>query len=62
LSEEAGEPMTDVLDKAIEAYRRQRFLETLNADFLALREDPAAWKSVQQERDEWDATLADGLE
>jgi hypothetical protein len=62
LAAEADEPMTDVLDKAVEAFRRQRFLENVNASFAALRQDPAAWKSLQQERDAWDVTLADGLE
>ena len=62
LSEEVGEPMTEVLSKAIEAYRRQRFLDALNADFAALREDPSAWAEEQQERATWDATLADGLD
>lgn len=62
LAEETDEPMTEVLDKAIEAYRRQRFLEGLNADFAALRSDPAAWADEDAERRAWDATLADGLD
>lgn len=62
LAEEADEPMTELLDKAIEAYRRQRFLEGLNADFAALRSHPAAWADEEAERQEWDATLPDGLD
>jgi hypothetical protein len=62
LSEEVDEPMTEVLSKAIEAYRRQRFLDALNADFAALRADPDAWAEEQQDRAAWDATLADGLD
>ncbi|WP_254054095.1 hypothetical protein [Singulisphaera sp. GP187] len=54
--------MTEVLGKAIEEYRKKRFLEGLNADFAALREDPAAWVEEQKERAVWDATLADGLD
>jgi hypothetical protein len=54
--------MTEVLERALESYRRQRFLEALNEDFSALRKDPAAWASEQDERAAWDATLADGLE
>jgi hypothetical protein len=54
--------MTEVLDKAVEAYRRQRFVEDLNASYAALRSDPAEWKKLQEERDEWDGTLGDGLE
>ena len=38
---ETGEPMIEVLAKAVEAYQRQRFLEGLNADFAALRQNRA---------------------
>lgn len=62
LAEEADEPMTETLEKAIEAYRRQRFLAALNAEYAALRGDPAAWAEEQVERAAWDATLADGLD
>lgn len=62
LAREADEPMTEILEKAIEAYRRQRFVEGLNAAYAALREVPEAWQGLQDERDAWDATLPDGLE
>ncbi len=58
---ETGEPMIEVLAKAVEAYQRQRFLEGLNADFAALRADRGAWAAEQAERAAWDATLADDL-
>jgi len=61
LAEESDQSMTEILDKAIEAYRRASFLAGLNADFAALQHDQAAWKSEQQERGAWDATLSDGL-
>lgn len=53
--------MQSVLDKAVEEYRRRRFLEDVNAAYAALREDPEAWKEVEEERSAWDATLGDGL-
>ena len=59
---ETGEPMIDVLAKAVEAYRRRSFLEGLNADFGKLRKDPQAWSDEQAEREQWDVTLADDLE
>ena len=43
LAEETDQSMTEILDKAIEIYRRQRFLAGLNADFAALRKNKAAW-------------------
>jgi hypothetical protein len=59
---ETGKPMIEVLAKAVEAYRRQRFLEGLNADFAALRSDRRAWAEEQAERAAWDATMADDLQ
>lgn len=53
--------MQSVLEKAVEQYRRRRFLEDVNAGYLALREDPEAWKELGEERSAWDATLMDGL-
>jgi predicted transcriptional regulator len=62
LAEETDESMTEVLDKAIEAYRRASFLAGLNGDFAALRQNRTAWEEEQQERRAWNVTLADGLE
>lgn len=55
-------PMHVILDKAIEDYRRKWFLEEANRAYAALRRDPEAWQTEQEERNVWDATLADGLE
>lgn len=57
-----GEPMQDLLAKAVEAYRRQRLLEAINESFAALRADPEAWQEYQEEIKAWDVTLMDGLE
>ncbi len=54
--------MTEVLDQAIELYRRQRFLSGLNADFAALQQDKTTWEEELAEREAWDSTLTDGLE
>jgi len=62
LAEETDQSMTEVLDKAIESYRRQRFLAGLNADFAALPKNKAAWEDELAERKLWDAALTDGLE
>jgi hypothetical protein len=59
---ETGEPMIVVLAKAVDAYRRHAFLEGVNADFAALRDDRRAWAEEQSDRDAWDATLADDLQ
>ena len=54
--------MQALLEKAVEMYRRQRFLEESNRAFDALRGNPEMWKTEQAEREAWDLTLADGLE
>ncbi len=62
LSAQTGEPMAVVLERAIEAYRRQRVLEESNAAYAALRADPEAWAYELAERELWAATLGDSLE
>lgn len=61
LAEESGESIQAILDRAVEAYRRQRFLEESNRAFEALRANPVGWKTELAEREAWDITLADGL-
>lgn len=62
LAEQSGESMQTLLEKAVELYRRQRFLEESNRAFEALRADASAWKAEQAERELWDIAVADGLE
>lgn len=62
LAQQDHKPMQAILEQAIEAYRRQRFLEGLGADFAVLRENEAEWNAEQQERSDWDATVSDGDE
>jgi hypothetical protein len=61
LAEHTGQTMTDVLAKALDTYRRQVFFEQLNAGYAELRADPKAWAEHLAERDDWDATLMDGV-
>jgi predicted transcriptional regulator len=60
LAETEKVPMQTVLDRAIEDYRRNRFLDAVNAQFAALRGDDDKWKSELAERQEWSGTLNDG--
>src|SRR5438045_2199135 len=62
MAEEEGESMHAILDKAIERYRRERFLRSANEDYQAVRQAPQAWEPELQERAVWDQTLADGLD
>src|SRR5205809_5646415 len=62
LAEQTGQTMMDVLDKAVDAYRRKLFFEQMNAGYAELRADPEAWAEHLAERKQWDATLMDGLD
>ena len=62
VAEQSGRTMMEVLDTALEAYRRKVFFEEMNAGYEALRADPGAWAQEQAERKLWDPTLTDGLD
>lgn len=62
LSDVEKVPLQTVLERAIETYRRQRFLEAANRQYAVLRQDKEAWKQEVAERDEWDRTAGDGLD
>jgi hypothetical protein len=61
LAAQSGQSMQEVLRRAVEEYRRRVFLEGVNAAYARLRRDPRAWEQAGREREEWDATVADGL-
>ena len=62
LAEQTGQTTMDLLDQALDAYRRKLFFEQLNAGYAELRADPEAWAEHLAERKLWDATLMDGLD
>ena len=61
LAEELGESMPVVLEQAIEALRRARFLEQASKAYADLRSDKKAWAAELAERKVWDKSLKDGL-
>jgi predicted transcriptional regulator len=62
LADQTGQTMLEVLNKALDAYRRKLFFEQMNAGYAELRADPEAWAEHLAERRQWDATLMDGLD
>ena len=62
LAKQEHKRMPEVLDELLEAERRRRFFEGVNAAYEALRQDPVAWEEELAERKLWDVTLMDGLE
>lgn len=61
IAEMTGASMQEALDRAVEERRRQLYLEGLNADYAALRQDPKQWERFREENAVWDVTNADGL-
>jgi predicted DNA-binding protein len=61
LSQATGEPMQQVLEEAVERYRRERFFADLHAAYERLAGDQVAWQDELVERAELDGTLVDGL-
>jgi len=62
LARKTGLRQQEILDLAVEAYRRQLFLKSANLALAALRAKPAAWGAEQTEREAWDGALGDGGE
>jgi len=62
LARDSKLPMIQVLDAALENYRRQRFLEESAAAYEELRADPAASAAYKAGIAAIDGTLMDGLE
>jgi hypothetical protein len=53
--------LTEALSRAVEAYRRELFLDGVARDFIALRDDSRAWAEEQAERAAWDTAGRDRL-
>lgn len=62
LAERTGQTTMDVLDKALDAYRRTVFFGQMNSGYAELHADPAAWAEHQAELRQWDTTLTDGVD
>jgi len=60
IAAEENASQQEVLVRAVDLYRRRRFLKDVNAAYASLREDPAAWDAFRSEASTWDPTLRDG--
>lgn len=60
IASEMGESMQNVVEHAVDRYKRELFLENLNRDFDVLRNNEPEWESELEERELWNATLSDG--
>jgi predicted transcriptional regulator len=62
LAEQSGRSITEVLERAVEAYHNRQFWEAVDKGYAELRADPEAWAAEEAERRAWDGTLMDGLD
>lgn len=61
LASDAGVSMQEIVDKAVEEYRRKKLIEATNAAYAVLRNNPETWAEIEHERAEWEAANLDGL-
>lgn len=54
--------MGQVIQEAVERYRKEQFWAGVEEDLARLRADPVAWKDYQDEIALWDTLAGDGLE
>ena len=57
-----GKSMQDVVEQAVEAYRRAQMLRETNQAYRRLRRGRQAWRGETAEREILEGTLADGLQ
>ncbi len=62
MAEKTAQSMEDIVDRALDAYRRKIFFDQLDSGYAELRADPEAWRDHLAERKTWEATLMDGLD
>lgn len=53
LAREMNLPVREVAARAVEAYRREQFVEHANASYAALQADSAAWQDELDDRAAW---------
>ncbi|MDO9534724.1 MAG: toxin-antitoxin system protein [Bacillota bacterium] len=61
IASQTGKSKQEILDKAVEEYRRKQFLIEANKAYAALKNNTEKWQEEIKEREEWDVTLEDGL-
>jgi predicted transcriptional regulator len=62
LSSETGESMLTIVERAVRQFQHQQWFKQAERAWDNLERDPAALAAWQAEFDQWDTTIADGLE
>ncbi len=61
ITQTSGYSVQEVVEQALELYKRRQLLEATNAAYAALQDDPDEWSALEVELEAWDLTLDDGL-
>lgn len=62
LAKSAGESLTETLDRAVEALRRNNILDSANLYYANLRKNKKAIAEWKAELKNWEKSLNDGLQ
>jgi hypothetical protein len=57
-----GQTKVEVIELALETYRREQKMQLFNEGYRKLRSDKEAWNEELKERKEWEGTIGDGIE
>lgn len=57
-----GRPKIEIIELALEIYRRNERMRLLNEAYANLQSNKSAWKEELKERKELEGTIGDGLE
>jgi hypothetical protein len=61
MAREGRHSLREALSRAVEAYRRQRFIESVNAAYAGVRRNRKENARLNHELGGWETTLIDGL-
>ncbi|ADI38565.1 hypothetical protein [Waddlia chondrophila] len=57
-----GYSKVEVIEHALEVYRRNERMRLMNKAYQTLKSDKSAWKEEIKDREELEGTIADGFE
>ena len=62
IAQQQNEKIQDVIEQAIKDYKKKKFFDHLNLAYARLKADPKAWAEEEEEREDWDVAMKDGIE
>ncbi len=62
LAKKKNKNIQDIVEKAVNEYKKRRFFEEMNNAYSKLKSNKKHWEEEKKERELWDVSLSDGLE